>query len=267
MTAEGNIIKMKSLNNSVVDYYLPVNSEVVYMNKLIGSTIKLSYLNRINCIKCGQVTKTSYAQGYCFSCYQTAPETEECVLRPELCRAHEGIARDMEFAREHCLTDHYVYFAVTGGLKVGVTRNTQIPTRWIDQGATCAVKLAQTPNRYIAGLIEVILKEIYADKTNWRNMLQDKKVEVDLLEEKGRSEDLLAFDLRKYVSGDDKITEINYPVTKYPLKIKSFTLDKTPTYKGELTGIKGQYLIFADGTVINIRKHNGYLIRLEYGIN
>ncbi len=264
MIIEGNILKMKTRNNPVVDYYLPVNREEVYMNQLIGTTIKISYLNKINCIKCGKVTKTSFAQGYCFSCYQTAPETEECVLRPELCRAHEGIARDMEFAKKHCLIDHFVYLAVTGGLKVGVTRNTQIPTRWIDQGATLAIRLANTPNRYIAGLIEVALKEIYADKTNWRNMLQDKRVEVDLLEEKGRSEEMLPYDLRRYISGDDEITGINYPVTRYPLKVKSLTFDKIPSYEGELAGIKGQYLIFADGTVINIRKHNGYSIRLEY---
>ena len=33
--------------------------------------------------------------------------------------------------------------------------------------------------------------------------------------------------------------------------------------EGRLWGIKGQYLIFDDGSVLNIRKHNGYNITLE----
>ena len=152
-----------------------------------GQEISMQYKGRINCLKCGRETKKSFAQGYCYPCFTTAPETEECVLRPELCRAHEGIARDMDYAKKHCLIEHVVYLSLTSGLKVGVTRNTQVPTRWIDQGAVKALELARTPNRYTAGLIEVALKSHIADKTNWRKMLSGSDPgDMDLLKEKER---------------------------------------------------------------------------------
>lgn len=66
----------------------------------------------------------SFAQGYCFPCFQRTPETEECVLRPELCKANEGVARDIDFAKEHCLIDHFVFLSYTINIKVRVTLNT-----------------------------------------------------------------------------------------------------------------------------------------------
>ena len=149
---------MQTSLDDKIQYFLPIGENKIFMNELIGRKIEFSFNGQINCIKCGRLTNKSFHQGYCFRCFRTAPETEECVLRPELCRAHEGIARDIEFAKNHCLKDHYVYLALTSGLKVGVTRKTQIPTRWIDQGATEAIIIAQTPNRYLAGVIEVNLK-------------------------------------------------------------------------------------------------------------
>ncbi|MBN2350902.1 MAG: DUF2797 domain-containing protein [Bacteroidales bacterium] len=264
MRFSGNILKMSAVNRDKIEYNLPIGADHLFLNDLLGTRIQLNYLHKINCIKCGRETKTSFAQGYCYPCFMSAPETEDCVLKPELCKAHEGVARDMDFAREHCLIDHIVYLAVSSGLKVGVTRHTQIPTRWIDQGANYAIQLARTPNRYTAGLIEVALKDIFADKTNWRNMLTNNIADVDLEEEKGRAEDVLPFDLREFVTGNNEILTLHYPVLKYPSKVNSINLDKTDVFSGILTGIKGQYLLFEDGNVINIRKHAGYLLSLEF---
>ncbi len=246
-------------------YVLRLGTEDIDMNALLGKTVAFNYLDTIHCIRCGRVTGKSFAQGYCYPCFTTAPETSECVLRPELCRAHEGISRDMAWSEEHCLKDHIVYLAISSGLKVGVTRESQIPTRWIDQGAWKAIPLARTPNRYLAGCIEVALKAHMSDKTNWRHMLTD-KVErgIDLMEEKRRASGLLEGELASYIVPDDRITEINYPVLAYPSKVRSLGFDRTRFVEAVLTGIKGQYLIFEDGSVLNIRKHSGYLVGMEY---
>jgi hypothetical protein len=257
----GNLLKLRSvLYEKKVRYYLPLSNNEIFLNDHIGKKIELRFHRQINCIRCGRITSKSFAQGFCFPCFTSAPETEECVLRPELCRAHEGIARDMEYAREHCLIEHFVYLSFTGILKVGVTRYTQIPTRWIDQGATAAIKIACTPNRYTAGLIEVALKKNYADKTNWRNMLKDIPVGINLLKEKEKAIAFLPAPLNNYTLTGQEIVEINYPVSFFPPKVISTDFDKTPAISGILTGIKGQYLIFENGVVINIRKYAGYLI-------
>ena len=170
----------------------------------------------------------------------------------------------MEWAKENSLKPHYVYLAYSGNVKVGVTRESQVFTRWMDQGASCAIKLAKTPNRHIAGIIEVALKEHFSDKTKWREMLKlHETKEVDLLAEKSRAVELLHPELKQYVCDEDDIAKMNYPVDQYPQKITSFGFDKITEYSGVLKGIKGQYLIFDDGKVINIRKHSGYLVELK----
>jgi hypothetical protein len=177
----------------------------------------------------------------------------------------------MEWSKEHSLIDHFVYLALTDRVKVGVTRHTQVPTRWIDQGAWKIIKLAKTPYRQLAGLIEVELKKHLTDKTSWQKMLKNELAkDVDLKEEKYRASGFLSDEYKKYVIDDQTITEIEYPVNNYPKKIKSISLDKSDEFEGKLTGIKGQYLIFEDqsnesGTskVFNVRKHNGYLAELE----
>ena len=236
------------------------------MNELIGTQITLEYLGHIHCIKCGRETRKSFAQGYCYPCFTTAPETEECVLRPELCRAHEGVARDMEYAKKHCLSDQVVYLSLTSGIKVGVTRSSQVPTRWIDQGAIRAVEFARTPNRYSAGRLEVAMKDHLADKTNWRKMLSGSDPgDVDLLKEKQRLSALVPTDFVPYITKNQQEVELEYPVISYPEKIKSLNFEKDPLVSGELTGIKGQYLMLDQNRVINMRKFGGYLIRLQMG--
>ncbi|MGE0089041.1 MAG: DUF2797 domain-containing protein [Bacteroidales bacterium] len=265
MVIKGSLLKMITVLNNPVDYFLELENNRIHLNKFLGKHIKISYLGEIRCIKCGRKTAKSFQQGYCYPCFMTAPETSECILKPELCRAHEGISRDMEWSKDHCLQDHFVYLAISSGLKVGVTRMSQIPTRWIDQGASKAIKLAQTPNRFIAGQIEVDLKKYFDDKTNWRNMLINKiDRETNLVEQKKRAIGLLSNDFNKYVINTDEIVDISYPVIEYPTKVNSIDLEKNQSVEGILNGIKGQYLIFKGDDVINIRKHNGYMVELEY---
>jgi len=264
MHSSGQIFKMKVDLDSPVRYQLPIGDEFVAMNDLIGKEIHLKFNNQINCISCGRKTNKSFAQGFCYPCFMESPDVSECIIRPELCLAHEGKGRDPEWEREHHLQEHFVYLAISSGLKVGVTRSTQVPTRWIDQGASKAMCFAKVPNRYLAGCIEVALKEHVSDRTNWQRMLKNEILEADLYEEKGKMAELLPEELTQYVlPGDPDITEIDYPVNTYPEKVKSVGFDKLPEISGYLDGIKGQYLIFDDGRVLNIRKHTGYVIDIE----
>lgn len=267
----GSLLKMetqipvsKEGESERVIYQLPIGEERIPMNQIIGKKIHLEYLNEIHCIHCGRLTKKSFAQGYCYPCFISLPQTDACILRPELCQAHLGISRDMAWSEKNCLQDHFVYLAISSGLKVGVTRGSQIPTRWIDQGAWKAIRLAKTPNRYLAGLIEVELKYFMKDKTNWRHMLTGQvEQNIDLKQEKTQAIRNLSGNLRKYASENDEVVEIQYPVDYYLEKVKSINLEKEPDFTGNLIGIKGQYLLFKDGHTINIRKYGGYLIRFS----
>jgi len=265
MEYQGNILKMRSELTDPVQYFFKIAHEEIGMNALLGKQIRLQFDGQINCISCGKKTKTSFGQGFCYSCLQTAPEASETVMRPELSKSQFGIARDMEWAKEHDLVDHFVYLAVSSELKVGVTRYHQVPTRWIDQGASYAIRVLQTPNRHIAGVIEVFLKKYFTDKTNWRDMLKNNVAEnFDLPEEKENVLRLLPAELRRYRCENDEVLEFRYPVLEYPSKITSLSFDKDPVIKGELRGIKGQYLLFDGGRVLNIRKHNGYFLTFSF---
>ncbi len=266
MKYEGNFIKMSTnLNEGLVEYTLILSGDKIKMNTIIGNNLTIHWHDEINCVKCGNKTIKSFAQGYCYPCFAVVPETAPCILRPELCEAQLGIARDLEWSEKNCLTTHVVYLALSSGVKVGVTRGTQVPTRWIDQGAVKAIKFAETPNRHLAGLIEIDLKKHMSDKTSWQKMLKNQvDYSIDLKEEKDKVVGLLRSDLAKYIIEDKDVLEIKYPVNKYPEKVKSINLEKVQSYTGKLVGIKGQYLIFDEGSVINIRKYNGYKVSLSF---
>ncbi len=258
----GNLRKMRSELHDTVTYKLPMSDDLVDMNALIGKPLKLSFDGQINCIECDRLTKKSFGQGFCYPCFRDSPEASECILRPELCRAHEGEARDMAWAEAHCLTEQVVYLAKSSAVKVGITRNSQVPTRWIDQGASEAIVFARVPNRYTAGVVEVSMKSHLTDRTNWQRMLKNEISDADLVEKKQELAAEIDPEYRGYVTDDAEVCAIAYPVETFPTKVKSQSFDKLPEIEGTLAGIKGQYLIFDDGRVLNIRKHSGYFVTL-----
>jgi hypothetical protein len=264
MQALGLLDKMETTFGEPIQYALKLGDKTVDMNSLIGSKITLRYTGKIFCTVCGKKTNKSFGEGLCYNCFMNAPDNAECILRPELCLAHEHKGRDVEWEISHHLKPHFVYLALVNEIKVGVTRDSQIPTRWIDQGANMAVILAETPYRQLAGLIEVALKEYVSDKTHWSKMLRnDFNKEIDLLSEKLRIEALIPAELQQCISADNKLWELHYPVTAYPTKVTSISLDKQAEINSTLVGIRAQYLILDGGNVINIRKHTGYEVEIS----
>lgn len=256
----GVLRKLRTAKGRPVAYELPLGDKRAPLNELIGRRIQLEHPGEIYCIACGRKTKKSFAQGYCYPCFQNSPECDPCILRPELCRAHEGEARDLEWARGHCLQPHVVYLALSSAIKVGVTRKSQVPTRWMDQGAVAAIHLAETPNRHTAGLLEVALKAHLPDKTDWRKMLKNEIPEdADLKACKREISALVPEELRQWLVSSDRVQHFAYPVREYPAKIRSLSFDKEARIEGELVGIKGQYLILDGGRAFNVRKHQGYV--------
>lgn len=236
---------------------------LIPMNELVGKKVIIEYQHQINCVVTGEKIKKAYGEGMSYDAYMNSPMAVESILRPELSRIHEGIAlRDEDWEREHHLQPHYVYLSKTAGIKVGVTRNTQVPTRWIDQGAIEALLIAETPYRQAAGLIEVSLKDFISDKTNWRKMLTNEIASADLDEAREYLLEQIPSELQQFILPNQGIVNLNYPVLDYPKKVNSIKLDSTPIINKKLIGIKGQYLIFEDGSVINIRSHSGYLVNL-----
>lgn len=258
--------KMRVENGSPIRYWLKTKTGEVSMNDLIGKEIELEFIGEINCTVCKRSTKKSFGGGFCYPCFINAPESSECIIRPELCLGHEGKGRDPEWEAKNHVIPHTVYLALTSGVKVGITRGGNEFTRWIDQGAWKTIKLADVPDRYTSGLVEVALKEHVSDKTNWQRMLKDERnEEVDLLEAKDELIEYLPEELQSFISDDDDVFELEYPVNEYPLKVKSLNFDKTPIISKVLRGIRGQYLIFETGEVINLRKFTGYNIKLTIG--
>ena len=240
----GQISKLITELTNPISYKLPIGNNTIDMNGLINTNINLSFDGEIRCIACDNKIKKTFMQGYCYPCFISSPQTSECILKPELCRAHEGEARDMEWSEKYCLTDQYIYLALTSNLKVGVTRHTQIPTRWIDQGAHKTIVFAKTPNRYLAGMIEKEVSQHISDKTYWRRMLLGEYPNLNLVDEKNKLSKVVSSKYQQYITNDKNITELNYPVSIKPEKIKSLNFEKTPEITGKLLGIKGQYLFF-----------------------
>ena len=255
--------KMRTALDEVAQYRLKAGEEEILMNDLIGQTISLKFDGKTQCMSCGNFRKI-FAQGHCYDCFTNSADASPCIISPELCEGHLGGGRDPEWEKEHHVQPHVVYLAVASSLKVGVTRETQVPTRWIDQGASYAIKIAEVPYRKLAGDIEVALKGTFTDKTNWRKMLKNEIGDFDLEEEKWQLEELLPNDLSEYMTEDDEIWEINYPVQQFPEKVKSIGLDKQPYIEGKLLGIKGQYLLFDEDRVMNVRKHEGYWVDFNH---
>ncbi|MCF6223983.1 MAG: DUF2797 domain-containing protein [Flavobacteriaceae bacterium] len=262
MKYTGVLKKMMTENASPVQYYLDMESDFLNINQLIHKTIDISF-KKYQCLSCG-ANKKIFRQGYCYDCFYKMPQTGDWIMRPELSKAHLDIEdRDLAYEKEMQLKPHIVYLANSSNVKVGVTRKAQIPTRWIDQGAHEAIEIVEVPNRYLAGITEVALKEFVSDKTNWRKMLTNTVVDVDLTEEREKLAKYIPEEAKQYFIENNQETQIDFPIKKYPTKIKSLNLDKTPNYQGKLIGIKGQYLIFEDSTVFNVRNWEGYVVEMK----
>ncbi|MEL6848956.1 MAG: DUF2797 domain-containing protein [Bacteroidota bacterium] len=254
---------MKTTLAEPVVYHLQLGDDTIAMNELVGQKIHLKYEGQINCKICGDKTKKAFGEGFCYRHFMSHPANSPCIIRPELCEGHLGIGRDPEWELANHVQPHVVYLAIASGVKVGVTRQQQVPTRWIDQGAWKAVRLAETENRQQAGLIEVALKDHISDKTHWQKMLKNILAEdLDILDEKDRMAEFVPEELEDFITDNNEITEITYPVQAFPEKVKSQKLDKVPEIEGTLMGIKGQYLILDEGRVMNVRSHTGYFVEL-----
>jgi len=262
MQYQGVLKKMKSAFESPIQYYLDFDANFVNLNQLLEKTITLKFI-KYQCLNCGE-DKKIFRQGYCYDCFYKMPQTGDWVMNPELSTAHlDREDRDLAYEKEAQLKPHIVYLANSSDLKVGVTRKSQIPTRWIDQGAHEAISMVETPNRYLAGIAEVALKNHVSDKTNWRKMLTNNIVDVNLVAEKERLSVFIPEEVKPYFLANNlKEINIEFPVSQYPAKVKSLNLDNTPNFSGLLKGIKGQYLIFEDGTVFNVRGAEGYVVSL-----
>ncbi|HMN05711.1 MAG TPA: DUF2797 domain-containing protein [Flavobacteriales bacterium] len=231
----------------------------------ISEPFTLRFTGVRTCVSCGREVKKFYGQGLCYPCFRDAPEASPCIIRPELCQAHEGQGRDVQWERDHHLQEHVVYLSYTGNVKVGVTRSTQVPVRWIDQGAVLAVPIARVPYRQLAGAIEVDLKQHFADRTDWRRMLLYGDLaagEQALLEARQQALELLDPPLKQYALPPRPVARLAYPLENVPPKLVSVQLDKLPEITGRLLGIKGQYLVWSDGRVFNVRNHIGYHVEI-----
>lgn len=270
----GNLRKMHTaLENGLAHYALPIGEQTVPLNDLLGKRLSLRYSGTINCINCGRKTKKSFSQGYCFPCFRRLAACDSCIVSPQKCHYDAGTCREPEWGEANCMVDHFVYLANTSGLKVGITRGSQVPTRWIDQGATQALPVFRVSSRLDSGLVEVRFAEHVADKTAWQAMLKGANADMDMAAARDRllaecEESLAALREERGLDAinelpDAEAVAIDYPVLAYPEKVKSMTFDKLSEVEGVLMGIKGQYLIFDCG-VMNIRRHAGYEVSVSF---
>ena len=256
--------RMDTELKDVVYYTLDIHGEIHHMNRYVGKQIKIEWSGVVIC-SCGKKMDAFYrSSGYCYKCYWESPLASPSIFKPELCTAHLGIEeRNLKWEQEFQIAPHYVYLANSSGIKVGITRGSQGVIRWMDQGASQAILLAEVPNRRFSGDIEVSLKRFVADVTNWRKMLSGNPDSVDLVKMKEELSKHVPDELKQYILPDNSVTEIKYPVTKYPTKVKSVKLDKFATIEGTLFGIKGQYLLLDQDRVFNIRSHEGYIAKFS----
>ncbi len=270
--AAGAVRKMKTQLEDTVRYTMLLGEHEIPLNDYLGQQLQLDFNGQIHCIHCDRKIKKSFNQGYCYPCFKRLAQCDSCIVSPEKCHYSAGTCREPQWGEQHCMVDHVVYLANTSGVKVGITRGSQVPTRWMDQGATQAVPIFRVATRLYSGLVESLFKSHIADKTNWQAMLKGDAEPCDLeqarqvlMKECAAEVDALGHEFGAQAIIElacETETHIKYPVLEYPKKVSSFNLDKTSMIDGTLMGIKGQYLIFDNG-VINMRKYGGYHISLS----
>lgn len=262
MLYEGVLRKMQTEMGSPIQYFLVFEHDFLHLNQALNTQLQIAFL-KFQCLHCGQ-ERPIHRQGFCKTCFYETPAAGDWIMRPELSTAHlEKADRDLDYEKRAQLQPHVVYLANSSNVKVGVSRKSQIPTRWIDQGAHEAIEIVEVPNRYLAGITEVALKQHVSDKTHWRKMLTNRIEDADLAAWRDTLIPYIPNEVAEYIIHANAETHLQFPVLRYPEKVKSLNLNKTPTYQGVLRGIKGQYLLFEDGTVFNVRSSAGYYVGLE----
>ena len=272
LLGQGAMRKMHVELNAPVQYAFRLDEQRLPVNPLLGQHLQIEFLGAIHCQHCGRKTKKSFSQGYCYPCFTKLAQCDSCIMSPERCHYAAGTCREPAWGEQFCMTDHIVYLANSSGIKVGITRASQIPTRWIDQGASQALPILRVATRQQSGLVEDLLRAEVSDRTNWRAMLKGEAEPLDLPAVRDR---LLAnfaeglgqlqqqFGLQALqILHDAQPVDISYPVSDYPNKIVSHDLEKTPIVEGKLLGIKGQYLMLDSG-VINLRKYTAYQVAIS----
>ncbi len=262
MRYEGVLRKMQTEIGNPIQYYMVFENDFLNVNQILDKQLSINFI-KYQCLSCGSDRKI-YRQGFCKTCFYETPAAGDWIMRPELSTAHlDKEDRDLEYEKKIQLQPHIVYLANSSNIKVGVTRKSQVPTRWIDQGAHEAIEIVEVPNRYLAGITEVALKDHIGDKTNWRKMLTNEVDDENLAEWRSKLKQHIPQEAQKYFIENNGETNLEFPVLQYPTKVKSLNLEKTPEYSGILKGIKGQYFIFGDNTVFNVRGSEGYYVGLR----
>lgn len=270
---QGLLNKMHACLESTVQYGLPLSDQRIPLNPLLGKAIKLTFTGNIRCVHCSRTIKKSFNQGYCYPCFISLAQCDMCIMKPETCHYEAGTCREPSWGEAFCFKPHIVYLANSSGIKVGITRQTQIPTRWIDQGAVQALPIFKVQSRFMAGLIEIAIAKHVSDKTSWQQMLKNHVDPLDLADKRDELVSKCDVELTEIIKRfglqaieflvDESSVDICFPVDTYPVKIKSFNLDKNPEVSGILQGVKGQYLLLDTG-VINIRKFSGYEVEFAF---
>ncbi len=262
MQYEGVLRKMQTEIGNPIQYYMVFENDFLNVNQILDKELEINFI-KFQCLNCGR-DRPIFRQGFCNTCFYETPSAGDWIMRPELSTAHlDKEDRDLEYEKKAQLQPHIVYLANSSNIKVGVTRKAQVPTRWIDQGAHEAIEIVEVPNRYLAGITEVALKDHVGDKTNWRKMLTNNVEDENLVEWRNKLKQYIPDEAQEYYIADNSETNLEFPVLEYPEKVKSLNLIKTPNYKGILKGIKGQYFIFEDNTVFNVRSNEGYYVSLQ----
>lgn len=266
---EGFFLELSHQVQSPIHYELRVRTgtdkiDTMPLTTIIGSTVNIEHTGQKKCLVCGRKVKKLYQNGYCFPCVTSLAECDLCIVKPHECHHANGTCRDNQFAESHCLIPHYVYLAFSSGFKVGLTRKGRQLIRWVDQGASQAMLLAELPSRKHAGEMEMTIAKNIADKTDWRKMLRGETIpDKTLTEIRSQVESTLPEEYREYLLLDSHIHTFHYPRTEDAvLNLNSLSLDKVPNIKGRLLGVKGQYLLLDNG-VFNVKKHSGYSVAVD----
>jgi hypothetical protein len=264
---QGTLCKMGVEHTAPVSYRLvdAFDSTVALpLNDLLGHRLRLTATGDLRCVDCGQPTRKLFGEGACYKCFSTLPGNDICIVKPELCHFHIAAnpCRDPAWGERHCFQPHILYLAVSSGMKVGITRQVNTPTRWIDQGASRAMPLARLADRFAVGRLEKTLSGFFSDRTNWQRMLKHEVPDTDLVAAADEVLERFPAEFLPSVLEDRRVVEFEYPSLAWPTKVRSHNLTKEPVLEGALMAIKGQYLLFDSG-VINIRSHSGQMVQLE----